>query len=414
MMEQAINHIESLLNGMGFSLWDCAPLQHLLREHTSGTKCVVEPKTYTPDKRAFYEQEFRKRYNRASDEQRQILDMIIDALSNKKGIPEDYFILAAAGTGKTFVLITLIYYMRSIDGTNTCYISMSSTALSAQLLPDGHTAHSTIKLPLEVNDDNVRSAIEFDSPIASQHRLARLLVFDEQLGTQNELTHAVNHYFQELHGNNHPFSGVITVFGGDLCQTLAKVPRARRFDIVRRCFTNSPLFPLFHVMSLKHNYRLSNSLENEQFANFLLHIGNGEIAQDEQGRIVLPDLIHTSPTLEKLIDFVYGHDLTECQPENFSDCAILAPLNSTVQAINKTILNHLPDLPTTYLSNDSELDPDGMVVEDLPPEILNGLNAGGMPLHKLQLKPNSIVLCLRNLSPGVCNGTKIQITHLHQ
>jgi ATP-dependent DNA helicase PIF1 len=50
---------------------------------------------------------------------------------------------------------------------------------------------------------------------------------------------------------------------------------------------------------------------------------------------------------------------------------------------------------------------------DLLPEVLNGLNRPGLPIHELKLKYKCVVMCLRNLSAEVCNGTKICITALH-
>ncbi|CAN0926291.1 ATP-dependent DNA helicase PIF1 [Linum grandiflorum] len=49
-----------------------------------------------------------------------------------------------------------------------------------------------------------------------------------------------------------------------------------------------------------------------------------------------------------------------------------------------------------------------------PTEFLNGLSFNGMPEHKLNFKTYIIVMLLRNLNPaaGLCNGTRILITHL--
>ncbi|CAN1326881.1 ATP-dependent DNA helicase PIF1 [Linum perenne] len=51
---------------------------------------------------------------------------------------------------------------------------------------------------------------------------------------------------------------------------------------------------------------------------------------------------------------------------------------------------------------------------EYPTEFLNSLTFNGMPEHQLQVKPYSIVMLLRNLNPsaGLCNGTRILLTHL--
>ncbi|CAN1250925.1 ATP-dependent DNA helicase PIF1 [Linum perenne] len=51
---------------------------------------------------------------------------------------------------------------------------------------------------------------------------------------------------------------------------------------------------------------------------------------------------------------------------------------------------------------------------EYPVEFLNALTFNGMPEHQLRLKPYAIVMLLRNLNPsaGLCNGTRILLTHL--
>ena len=46
-----------------------------------------------------------------------------------------------------------------------------------------------------------------------------------------------------------------------------------------------------------------------------------------------------------------------------------------------------------------------------PTELLNQLSVSGMPEHELRLKPNMVVMLLRNLSPieGLCNGTRLLV-----
>ncbi|CAN0900836.1 ATP-dependent DNA helicase PIF1 [Linum grandiflorum] len=63
---------------------------------------------------------------------------------------------------------------------------------------------------------------------------------------------------------------------------------------------------------------------------------------------------------------------------------------------------------TTTGSNQTELE------MQYPTEFLNGLSFNGMPEHELHFKQYIIVMLLRNLNPaaGLCNGTRILITHL--
>lgn len=70
----------------------------------------------------------------------------------------------------------------------------------------------------------------------------------------------------------------------------------------------------------------------------------------------------------------------------------------------------------TYFSSDS-VDPSDIRCKDdstFSPEFLNSIKASGLPNHVLRLRIGTPVMVLRNLDPteGLCNGTRLQITHL--
>ncbi|CAN1168518.1 ATP-dependent DNA helicase PIF1 [Linum perenne] len=70
-----------------------------------------------------------------------------------------------------------------------------------------------------------------------------------------------------------------------------------------------------------------------------------------------------------------------------------------------------------YLSSDTLTTPgpnQTRLEAEYPVEFLNALTFNGMPEHQLRLKPYAIVMLLCNLNPsaGLCNGTRILLTHL--
>ena len=84
-------------------------------------------------------------------------------------------------------------------------------------------------------------------------------------------------------------------------------------------------------------------------------------------------------------------------------------------ALNEQILQLLPGEAVTYTSVDSIISDDNEETQMYPLEFLNSLTPSGMPPHKLNLKLNSVVMLLRNLSlkDGLCNGTRLIVRRLH-
>jgi hypothetical protein len=77
--------------------------------------------------------------------------------------------------------------------------------------------------------------------------------------------------------------------------------------------------------------------------------------------------------------------------------------------------NWLPGEARTYLSADSVKCNSDEERQNYPTEFLNSLTPSGMPPHRLNLKVNSVVMLLRNLSlrQGLCNGTRLKVTQMH-
>ena len=84
-------------------------------------------------------------------------------------------------------------------------------------------------------------------------------------------------------------------------------------------------------------------------------------------------------------------------------------------ALNEQILQLLPGETVTSTSVDSIISDDNEETQMYPLEFLNSLTPSGMPPHKLNLKLNSVVMLLQNLSlkNGLCNGTRLIVRRLH-
>ncbi|CAN1135601.1 ATP-dependent DNA helicase PIF1 [Linum perenne] len=85
------------------------------------------------------------------------------------------------------------------------------------------------------------------------------------------------------------------------------------------------------------------------------------------------------------------------------------------EAVDRTLCDIMEE--KIYLSSDTLTTPGPNQTNlelQYPTEFLNGLSFNGMPEHQLRFKPYALVMLLRNLNPsaGLCNGTRILLTHL--
>ncbi|XP_049400044.1 uncharacterized protein LOC125864171 [Solanum stenotomum] len=104
-------------------------------------------------------------------------------------------------------------------------------------------------------------------------------------------------------------------------------------------------------------------------------------------------------------------------PTYLQERAILTPKNEMVHELNDTIMQMIPGEGRTYFSSDNVCKASvNTNDEDLlyPIEILNNLRFSRIPNHDVHLKVGTPVMLLRNLnqSEGLCNGTRLIVTHL--
>ena len=87
-----------------------------------------------------------KNISKLTSEQNDIYDTIMHCVDNNVG--EIFFLNAPGGTGKTFVIKLILASIRS---KNDIALAITSSGIAATLLPGGRTAHSALKLPLNLH-----------------------------------------------------------------------------------------------------------------------------------------------------------------------------------------------------------------------------------------------------------------------
>ncbi|GBP31300.1 hypothetical protein EVAR_31425_1 [Eumeta japonica] len=134
-----------------------------------------------------------------------------------------------------------------------------------------------------------------------------------------------------------PFGGKVMVLGGDCRQCLPVQPRANRSELLDLSIKRCSLWSLFKTFTLEKNMRVQ--IDQQQFANYLLKLVNGELPLKNMDEIELPlSVISTG----NLIDEVFGNCLASENYDGMKDRAILAPFNKDVDKINNDIVAKLP------------------------------------------------------------------------
>ncbi|CAN1781972.1 hypothetical protein LINPERHAP1_LOCUS15628 [Linum perenne] len=302
----------------------------------------------------------------------------MDAIETKKG--KLFFSHGHGGTGKTFLYNCIISKVRSTGGIS---LVVASSGIAATLLPDGVTAHSRFKIPLEI--DNLSTCtVKKGSDVAELLKSATLIVWDEAPGE-----------------NYVPFGGKFVLLGGDFRQTLPVVPNGSREDNINATLPRSYLWTFCTLLHLRINMRITTNSINTTpmfdgltFPDWVLADGNGTLRTRPTRTHAMPNDLITIPSpfliqtttkpLDELISRVYPSFQKSYQSLQYiKSRAIVSPTNAVVSEINNILLAQIPGPSKIYF-------------------------------NKLELKPFTVVMLLRNINPtsGMRNGTRILLTDL--
>ena len=171
----------------------------------------------------------------------------------------------------------------------------------------------------------------------------------------------------------------------------------------------------------------SDREELDQFATWLLNIGNGDscistTTDDEGGmwiKIPADMLIKPIPSpFEAIFQAVYDDFLQSyANPSYLRRRAIITPFNETVDKLNASVLDILPGNERIYFSSDTIIEgssPISQLNGTCPLELIHRTTLPGIADHELRLKVGAVVMLIRNISQihGLCNGTRLLVTQL--
>ena len=342
-------------------------------------------------------------------EQQEVYSRILESLDHSRG--EVFFLDAPGGTGKTFLINLILSKVRS---SGKIALGVASSGIAATLLSGGRTAHSTFKLPLDLDHtENPTCNISKGTDEACVLEQCQLIIWDECTMAHKHALEALDKTLKDIKGNKRLLGGVTLLLSGDFRQTLPVVPRGTPADELKACLKASYIWPHVKTLTLTENMRvrLHGDESAGEFASMLLKIGNGEVPVDKDNNVSVTEFSCKVSEAE-LITSVYPQLATNSKKSEWlRERAILAPKNIAVQKLNEKMLGSLPGSPHSFKALDT-VEPE---VETLyPTEFLHSLDPPGLPSYNLLLKVGCPVMLLRNLDPPtLCNGTRLIVKQLN-
>jgi len=365
---------------------------------------------------------------RLNKEQLEIFNQIIyqKNVSSKKG--QLFFVNGPGGTGKTFLYNTILAKKRA---EGKIALAVATSGIAANLLDGGKTAHSILRIPLQIFNDS-SCQIETNSELATMLRECDCIIWDEAVMAHKHTFMAVERTLRDIMSidddslNNVPFGNKQILFGGDFRQILPVVKNGNRSAIVNASIKYAPFWPNVTQLHLIENMRIKTAALNQgvetsqlsSFSEFLLSVGEGRIENKQNSKFIdeieLPKSIAKNMDEIELIKKIYPDiEKNSLDGEFMSNRAILAPKNVEVNRLNDLASKYFPGQAKTYLSADSCINE--YQQNTYPTEFLNSIIDSSLPMHKIDLKLNQPIILIRNVSQseGLCNGTRLIVRGMH-
>ncbi|XP_018404137.1 PREDICTED: uncharacterized protein LOC108780818 [Cyphomyrmex costatus] len=271
-------------------------------------------------------------------------------------------------------IVDLVLNRLDTNNHNSNCIYIDGPGGSATLLPAGKTVHKTFGLPVPLFADS-SSRIKIQSKEAKYLKETDIFIWDEAPMAPRYALEIMDRTLRDIMNNDLPFGGKIVVLG-----------------------ENMRVLP-----------------EETEFAKFLLDMGDG-VLNDSNDNIQLPNCC-IAPINADIVQDIYGDLIKNKEFNKIAKCAILSARNADVDEINKRVVELLETFEERiYTSTDSteNCGDNGDIGEALLPEYLNTLSPSSLPPYELRLRPNCVIMLIRNLSinEGLCNGTRLMIIAL--
>jgi ATP-dependent DNA helicase PIF1 len=290
-------------------------------------------------------------------------------------------IIASAGTGKTAFVHAAVQDLQRQQKKVRC---IAASALAATLLPNGRTAHASLRIPIEIDSN---SYCRWDLQEQDRIRLVDVIFWDEISMVSFDAVNCVDRSLRRLMSNDLLFGGKVMVLLGDFRQL---APVVKRHSGEHYSILHAEWFQMCKRFRFTRNFRSSDTAFQRQ----LMDIGDGIV--DE---VVIPPSAIVS-SINDLIDKVFGDNIANATS---ASNMILAFTLDQCQLVNDAVLAKFPSSPSYSIATDDLREcksPD-----EYPPEYVSSLIIHGVPPSSLTLQKNARYMIVRNAAPpGICNG----------
>lgn len=324
-------------------------------------------------------EEINQQMERLNHDQQSVLNVVQAHFNNHCLFPLHIFISGEGGTGKSFLIRTLVEWIRCYTapfvGANPVLVC-GPTGMSAKNI-QGKTLHSIFKLPVQHGRQPEYSELSSRvlQQIRKQFHSVHTLVVDEVSMVSNVMLTHIHRRLCAIKQNSEFFGGLNVILIGDFFQLK---PIRGQF-----AFTNTLLWSLFDNYILNVNMRQST---DSNYSMLLHRIRHGEITRSDidllMSRIITDDdedfigALRVFPTVKEVTEY-----------------------NSVKQGhLNKHYINH--NAVHEFHSSDIQVNDD---VNNFLPN--DDRDAGGLP-RTLSVSIGTRVMLIRNIATdqGLVNG----------
>ncbi|WVZ69951.1 LOW QUALITY PROTEIN: hypothetical protein U9M48_018664 [Paspalum notatum var. saurae] len=160
---------------------------------------------------------------------------------------------------------TIVSYLRA---HKKIVLTVASSGVASLLLPNGRTAHSWFRIPIEIDEISMCDIKNGEQKLLSQ---TDLIIWDEALMTNRQCFEALDRSLRDILCENNtelcddfillwtegvPFGGKVVVLGGDPKQILPVIENANKAQIINASIFRSYLWNHVNKIYLNQNMRL--------------------------------------------------------------------------------------------------------------------------------------------------------------